>query len=434
MQAKMLVKCLCLAGGLLLSGRENVHAQTSNLQPDTLRLTRRQTEERFLTHNLQLLAKHYDVQADSALIRQAKLWDNPTLNTDQNVYTNNGFFRHGNDEKGNPLGQYFIQIEQLIRTAGKRGKEIKLAKTNANITQWEFYDLMRNLKYQLRTYFYTVIQLESNSRLYARQILQLDKLIAGMEAQFKAGNVAKKDLLRVQALRVNTELEQTENARKLSDVQTELRTLLLVSDDAYIQPVTDGEALDALPQYNVEQMITAAKKSNSSYQLQQLQVLYGQQNLSYQKALAVPDITLAPNFDRQSNHVVNYYGLGINLPLPVFNRNQGNIKAAQFQVKKEEATLSQVDIELQNKVMNAYRKLLLTVNLTNTRQREFYSNYAQLYNNVVESYNNRQINLLEFIDYFNDYEEVREKQLLQELNVRLAKEELNYQVGADVVQ
>lgn len=432
MHSQLLVKHLCLAGSILLF---SIRGYAQNVdQPDTLRLTCKQTEERFLANNLQLLAKHYDVQADSALIRQARLWDNPNLNTDQNVYSNHGFFRHGEDANGNGLGQYFIQIEQLIRTAGKRGKQINMAVTNANITQWQFYDLMRNLKYQLRTDFYTIIQLESNARLYARQIVQLDKLIAGMDAQFKAGNVARKDLLRVQALRVNTDLEMTENARKLADVQSEMRTLLRVSDDTYIAPVADAATLSDLPADNIENLIGTARKANSAYQLQQLQVLYGKQNLAYQKALAVPDVTVAPNFDRNSNYVANYFGLGISFPLPVFNRNQGNIKSAQLGIKREETTLQQTDLELQNKVRNAYRKLLITMNLNSDKQKEFYSNYSQLYNNVVESYNNRQISLLEFIDYFNDYEEVREKQLLQELNIRLAKEELNYQVGADVVQ
>src|SRR5919202_538803 len=89
---------------------------------DTLRLTLEETEQLFLQKNLQLLAQHYQVSADSALIQQARLWDNPVLNTDQNVYANNRFFEHGKDESGNPTGQYYIQLQQLIQTAGKRHK------------------------------------------------------------------------------------------------------------------------------------------------------------------------------------------------------------------------------------------------------------------------------------------------------------------------
>lgn len=435
MHLNMLVKCLCISGSLLLCGNRRLAAQEVSLQTDTISLTRSQLDERFVAQNLQLLAKHYQVQADSALIKQAKLWENPNINTDQNVYSNNGFFRHGGtDPAGNPIGQYFVQVEQLIRTAGKRGKQIKLAQTNANITQWEFYDLMRNLKYQLHIDFYTVVQLQSNARLYSRQMIQLGKLISGMEAQYKLGNVALKDLLRVQALKVNTELEVAENARKLSDVQTELRNLLVVPDNSYIQPLVDDNTLGNLPQDNMESLVGRAKETNSTYQLQQLQLLYSKQDLSYQKALAVPDVSLAPNFDRASNYVTNYVGLGINFALPIFNRNQGNIKAAGFRIKEEQATLQQTEVELRNKVSNAYRKLVLTTNVSTADQKDFYNKYTQLYNNVVESYNNRQISLLEFIDYFNDYEDVRERQLVQELNIRLAKEELNYQVGANVIQ
>ena len=54
--------------------------------------------------------------------------------------------------------------------------------------------------------------------------------------------------------------------------------------------------------------------------------------------------------------------------------------------------------------------------------------------NVTESYRNRQINLLEFIDFSDAYREAQLKLLQQQLNLRLAKEELNYQVGKDVIR
>jgi cobalt-zinc-cadmium efflux system outer membrane protein len=85
-------------------------------------------------------------------------------------------------------------------------------------------------------------------------------------------------------------------------------------------------------------------------------------------------------------------------------------------------------------VQNAYRKLLYTLRLSSGKNEDFYTNYYRLYNNVVQSYKQRRISMLEFIDYFNGYESIREQELQQILNVQLAKEELNYQVGMDVVK
>jgi cobalt-zinc-cadmium efflux system outer membrane protein len=53
-------------------------------------------------------------------------------------------------------------------------------------------------------------------------------------------------------------------------------------------------------------------------------------NLALQKAMAVPDITIGSTYDQHSSYANNYVGLEISLPLPLFNRNQGNIKNAKL--------------------------------------------------------------------------------------------------------
>ena len=47
---------------------------------------------------------------------------------------------------GTPGAQYFFEIQQLIKTAGKRGKLIAAAQTNANISGLQLQDVMRKFK------------------------------------------------------------------------------------------------------------------------------------------------------------------------------------------------------------------------------------------------------------------------------------------------
>jgi cobalt-zinc-cadmium efflux system outer membrane protein len=163
--------------------------------------------------------------------------------------------------------------------------------------------------------------------------------------------------------------------------------------------------------------------------LQQTQTLYQQQNLTYQKALRAPDITLGPNFDRNSNFAPNYIGMGISLPLPVLNKNQGNIKSAEFNIKQQQAITENATTGLINNVNASYKKLLLTIEQNNSTQADFYSKYEGIYNNMLQSYRDRQISLLEFLDFFNDYTSSRQRFLQQQLDLQLAKEELQYNVG-----
>ena len=396
------------------------------LAADTLSLSLQQTEKKFIDSNFLLLAQHYNVDAQRALIEQAKVWQNPTLNTDFMLAADGKILQYHKNADGSFNGQYYIQVQQLILTAKKRGKLINLATTNAHLSELQLQDVLRNLRYQLHQDYYTIQQQLALLAIYNGQAVQLSKLVAGMKAQLGAGNIAQKDYIRIQALSIALQQDMVELKKSIADTQNDIKTLLQIkSPNLFVKPLETLSSEATLPD-NVDALINAALRSNPSYLLQQAQITYQQQSLEYQKALKTPDITLGPNFDRNSNFAPNYVGLGVSVPLPVFNKNKGNIKSAEANVKLQQAIALNAEAELRNNVSNAHQKLVLSIELNNATQKEFYDSYTTLYNNMVESYKNRQINLLEFLDFFNDYTDSRKKLLDQQLNLQLAKEELAY--------
>ncbi|MCA6452327.1 MAG: TolC family protein, partial [Chitinophagaceae bacterium] len=322
--------CTRMCSALLLTtlfwGTAQTKAHAQAFSNDTLTLRLPEIEKRFLDSNLLLLAAHFNVDAQKALVQQARLWDNPVLNTDQVVAASGRFFPYGKNADGSFSGQYYAQVQQLIRTAGKRNKLISLANTNVKLSEWQLQDVLRNLRYQLRIDYFTLLQQLETEKIYTSQLAQLQKLLNGMQAQLNAGNIAQKDFLRIQNLVISLEQDLTELNRSLADTEADLKTLLGIKEDVFIKPgdrflvKTDTDASLVSDQ---DLLYESAKKNNPYYQLQVTQTLYQQQNLDYQKALRIPNITLGPNFDRNSNYTPNYVGLGISLPLPILNKNQG---------------------------------------------------------------------------------------------------------------
>lgn len=411
------------------------HAQSA--PPDTITLRLPEIEKRFLDSNLLLLAAHFNVDAQKALVQQARLWDNPVLTTDQVIAAGGRFFPYGKNADGSFRGQYYAQVQQLIKTAGKRNKLISLANTNVKLSEWQLQDVLRNLRYQLRIDYFTILQQLETGKVYTNQLAQLQKLLNGMQVQLGAGNISQKDFLRIQNLVISLEQDLTELNRSLADTEADLKTLLGIRENVFLKP---GDRFQAKP--GTETTLIAdqgllyenARKNNPYYQLQVTQTLYQQQNLDYQKALRIPDITLGPNFDRNSNYTPNYVGLGISLPLPILNKNQGNIRSAAFTVKQQQTVTANAETELLNNITNAYTKLLLSVKQNSGSQPGFYEKYHTLYGNVVQSYQQKQISLLEFLDFFNDYTASQQRLLQQQLTLQLAKEALNYQLGTDMIK
>jgi len=404
---------------------------TYHINSDTLKLPLPEVEKIFMEKNLSLLASKYQIESNKALIEQAKLWDNPMLITDQNVYSNNHFFEHGKDAAGQIRGTYFIQIQQLIKTAGKRSKLVNLATTSSKVSELQFLEVMRNLKYQLRSDYYSIAQLIAVHNLYNNEIAILNKLLIGMNSQLQAGNIAKKEYLRIQALIISLQQDLTESDKQLADVEMEIKNLLQMTNNDFIAPINISKETE-LKNFAIESLLEDAKKNNSAYLIEQTQLLYQQQNLIYQKALKSPDLTIGPEYDHNSSYTPRYLGFSISLPLNILNKNQGNIKSAQANIKQEETILLNTELQLKNAVQNSLNKLIATFKLSESSQKEFYTNYELLYNNIAESYKQRQISLIEFIDFFDAYKDVQLKLFQQKLNLQLAKEEMNYQIGKDV--
>ena len=398
---------------------------------DTLQMSFPDAEKAFLQNNLMLIASRYNVDANTALIRQAKLWDNPTLLTDQNLYDGK-FFRHAKTPTGESVGELYFQVQELIRTAGKIRKLTNLTTTNAKISELQFDQVMHNLRFTLRNDLFQTDQLLSAIRLYERENAQMAVLLKGMQAQLQAGNVSQKDFLRIQALQVSVLQEENEYKKQLADVQSELRTVLQLNTNSFIKPrLTDRT--QPVTTISLDSLIASAKKNNPEYLLEQTNLLYQQQNLRYQQALRSPDLTVGVEYDRANSYVPNFYGLTLSLPLPIINRNQGNIASAGYNVKQEQTLVSQKEQKLTNDIMNALNRLQFNLDLEKAIDPDYIKKYNQLMQNAFNAYQQRQMNLLDFVDLFEAYKDAQLKYLQQQYNLQKEIENVNLLAGKDMI-
>jgi cobalt-zinc-cadmium efflux system outer membrane protein len=396
---------------------------------DTLKLTLPEAEKIFLQNNLAILAAKYNVDANKALIQQAKLWDNPMLITDQNIYDGK-FFRHNSD-----YGQVFIQVQQLIRTAGKRSKLAQLATDNTAIAQQQFEDVLRGLRYTLRDDMLQVWQLEKVIRVYTNEISQVEGLVKGMDEVYKLGNISLKDNMRLKALLFGLQNELVGIQSQLFPLQSEINTILQSKDSAFIQPVFNYALPDLIhaPLPPVDTLVAQALESRPDALIAKKGLEFQQHNLAYQKALARPDLTVGTEYDQHSSYAPNYVGLTVGLPLNLFNHNQGNIKSAQFSIKSQEATVNSETDRIRNEVIMQYNTVKYLQSINNQDQLTFATDYEKLFQNMVKSYQDRQINLLEFTDFLDAYKDTRLKILDQHGSLVRSLADLNNAVNQTIV-
>lgn len=404
-----------------------VYAQT-----DTLKLNFQAAEKQFLDNNLQLLAQKYNIESNKALIAQAKLWDNPVLSTDQNIYDGGSkkFFYHNSSLNE---GQVFVQLSQVFQTAGKRGKQVAVAKDNAQVQEAAFNDLMRNLRYNLQLDFGQLAALIEQDKVYNLEISTATNLVNGIQKSYDAGNTSMKDLIRLKALLFGLQNDRIENSKQINDLQTELKTLLGTKETNYITPILADQQSQPV-KLDIPALIGQAESNRADYLQNKYQLNSATHDLAYQKALAAPDITVGVSYDKNSSYARNYYGLQIGLPLPFFNRNQGNIKSAEYTLKSQESIVKDNDARLKNEVVAAVKQYELTQELFTTQQSEFNEQYDKLFKAMMKSFKDRQIGLIEFVDFFDTYKDTKLKIIQQQYNLQKAIADLNFATGTTVIK
>jgi len=404
--------------------------QIAVAQTDTIKLSLPQAEALFLKHNFELLAANYQIDQAKAEMVTAKLFDNPELEYE------NLFYNH---ETGKFLqtsyayGQFAGSISQLIKLAGKRNKNIKLAQSGAKMAEMEYFDLLRTLKFELRSTFYKAYFHAQSVQVYLEQLKSTQSLITAYEKQLKMGNVALKDVIRIKSLLIGLKAEQTNLLNDLEDDYRDLRLLCGLQPDANFTltlPETNKNvALNDIPYTS---LLDAAKNNRSDLKLAKVSLEYNELNLKLQKAMAIPDVEISLSYDLKGNYPEKYTGLGLKIPIPLFNRNQGEIKKAKIGIDAASTNISRQELLLNNEVFNSYRTALRNEKLYTEIDPDFNTGFAQLIEGLIKNFRERNISLMEFLDLYESYKET----VLQINNVQLehlsSRAELNYVTGSNL--
>lgn len=398
---------------------------------DTLQLSLPQAEQLFVKSNYQLIAQNYQTDQAKADIITARLFDNPTLSAETQLYNSETkrFF-----ETSKTQGEYQASISQLIKLAGKRNKNIQLAAAGVKLAEYQYFDLMRTLRYDLRSNFYKTYYAQQSAKLYQEQISSLQKLLSASEAQLKAGNIAAKDIIRIKSLVYSLQTEYNNLQNDIEDMETNIKLMTNIKAESNLKLVMDPAEEQAyqLDRTVYTSLLDSARTNRADLKLTQTGITYAEKSLLVQKALAVPDVQFSLVYDLQGSYPNNYAGLGLSIPLPLFNRNQGEIKKAKIAIDAGKNMLSQQEATLENEVFNSYKTALRTENLYKGFDKNFNSDFDQLITQVIKNFKSRNLSLIEFMDFYDSYRSNTLQMNDMKYQRMNAKEEINYVTGSTI--
>jgi cobalt-zinc-cadmium efflux system outer membrane protein len=361
-----------------------------------------------LQHNHNLLAARTTIQQSQAEETTANLRPNPTLFADweylplgspshQNpsVYSNVSTNDYLNNNTEGDIG-----LSYLIERGRKRQHRLQAAKDITAQTRSLVSDNERGLSFGVATLFVNVQLAESTLELAGQDLKGFQQTVDLSEMRYKAGAMSEDDYLKIklQLLQFETDLQQAQLARvqALSD----LRQLLgyeSVSPDYDVVGPFDYQPLKG----NVEDFQLKALQNRPDLRAAQQGVTAANSQYELQKAIGKQDVTVQGNYSHVNGiNAATFYG---SIPLPIFNRNQGEIARTRFAINQAQEQEKATNCQALTDVRDAYEGLRTNDRVV-TLYRSGYLDVAQKDRDISEyAYKRGAASLLDFLDAERSY-------------------------------
>ena len=290
----------------------------------------------------ELKAAEAHVSAAQGLKSQAGLLPNPRfIFQAENLRASN--FDYGNDADS------FAYFSQVIETSGRRRNRIAVGEANIGRSRLEEEQLRREIGFRVREAYWLALGVQFARELYEQNDRYFKQVVEYHEARLKEGKIAEVDVLRVrlQAEQIRAALE---NAR----LDVDKAQLLLAREMGVITagPWQLTEHFDQLEEPRTAKGPVPSILVESRLAAQDLAA--ARANLGLERATGRPDLDAIFGYKRTAG--LNTAVAGLQLNLPIFNRNQGASAAAQAETLAAQRTLEATNARLESEATLARKE------------------------------------------------------------------------------
>lgn len=371
-----------------------------------LQLTVNQAERLLLERNPQLRLAQLEVEAAEAILLQEKKWDNPEVSLLYNVY--------------NPItGKYFdassegetdIEIEQSIPLFGQRKERIQKQGAMVDFatlqTEWTEYQIRMDLHRLLAENYF----LQEKTRVFDKEINSVEHILQAYRKQAEQGNLSQLEVSRMEALKLRLVGERNGFLGQLFERKNDLRLMLCLDETIFVvkfsYPLSDDHPSGS---HFPSQLPLSDFSVSSRPDLMALQSLTqaAEHDLRLQQANALPRLSVKAEYDKNGNICHNFFGIGATLSLPIFDRNQGNIRQSKAEWNRVQIEAESAQRQANAQIQLCYENLMRQQALLEEAQGMSLVDWSP--ETAERQLLNRNISMLEFIDLYDAW---RETQLL----------------------
>jgi cobalt-zinc-cadmium efflux system outer membrane protein len=389
--------------------------------------TWQEVRERFESANPTLQAGRLNVAESKAQEITAYLRPNPdmTLALDQvDPFSTNPY---------RPLQYTFPMtvVSYLHERQHKRELRLESAQKGTGIAISQQADLERTLLFNLRNAFVQTLQAKAVLGVARENLTYYDHVLEVSHARLKAGDIAQVDLDRLELQRVQFESDVQTAQVNLRTAKIQLLTLLndrtpveqfdvtgAFDFNEQVMPLGEFRSIALATRPDLKAAVEAVDKAQTDHQL------------------AVANGSTDPTFgvDLARNPPIPvYFGVSVNIPLRLFDRNQGEKARTEVDIRRNERMRDAAEAQVYSDVDSAYAALGSNLALLRPYKAKYLELAAKVRETVSFAYQRGGASLLDFLNAQNDYRSVQLNYLNLVGSYLTSASQLNLAVGREVI-
>ena len=383
---------ICVAAGAPAGARGQTPLAGGSLNID-------QAVNEALDRNLSLLAERFNVTVAAASVVTAGLRPNPVVTVsamlpDQVLV-----------DAGVSVREGVVRTDYVVERGGKRERRIDQATLARSVAELQLLNATRTLVLDVERAFTDVQLTKLNLTLARENLVAFTSVVAVNTERVRTGDLSQVELSRSRLAALQFENDVEQQAAKLSIARSRLGTLIGrgpggdgLDVAGELRHGTDGLDRAVLAMRAVDQRpdLRAAKRDQAR----------SVADLRLQLANAKVDYTISGEYHRQASggHSGNTYGLFVSAPLPIVNRNQGEVARALEQQQLDAKTKA-LEVGIASELDAAFSQYIAVRRIVERIENDMLAQAREVRTTMEYSYRRGEASFVEFLDAvraFND--------------------------------
>jgi len=386
-------------------------------------------------HNLSLLAARSSLTIADAQMVSARLRPNPvaSVSADHLDALGTGF----NDINNGGPPEFAVRVDLPLERGGKREARIAVATAIRSEAEAQFADAVRTLRQDVTLACIDVMAAQALRALMADTLGTYQGLARVNKARVVAGSIPGFEATRSEVAMLQFRATVVRADLDLAKATAQLRTLLGRPPGAPLEiadalTIADGEPV-ADDVAGVESLALRSRPDLLALQLTQARSLA---DLRLQEALGRVDYTVGAEYRRQQgiSGRSNSLGFFFSTPLPILNRNQGEIARAGAERDQASQLVAARRAQVIADVRSAHHDYTVTRELVAGIERDLLAPAGRVRDISSYTYQKGGGTLLELLDAQRAFNETMQTYVDAQANLRRAIARLNAAAGTEVVR